>query len=668
MARAHRMRRRTLSTLEKARHLVITGAPGNGKTTMSKFLVEAFRATLLEGTQLSDEQDSLVRGITNALEEMGSTRPVHLRWPIRVDLAKYAEQDRFHEGTTLLKAMAETISKQVNRGRITGAALGSWLQQFPWFVVLDGLDEVTDPETRRQLISRVEEFANESEAQNADLLIVVTTRSLGYNDEFSSELFERLDLQYFTPDEAVHYGERVTDARLHGDEERRLETVRRLRQAASDRTYEPLLRTPLQVLILSIIAEAGPRLAADRFGLFNGYYQTIWRRESAKSSALNQLFDEYDPAIRALHNQMGFRLQAASEEASEADAVMPEIEFRDLVREVLLDSGYEPSGKDAHRIDELFNAATRRLVLITPHDDGLAFDVRSLQELMAALHLHNAPPEQVLRSIETAAANPHWRNTLLFVAGQIFAFGPDHFRDSLTQRVRTLDAGQAKRLGSVFPVGGRFALDMIDDGMARNHPRLRRALFDTALRVLDQPDTEINSIAAALIRAAESSDDLREALRAALSRALATPGVPRGNAEILIEHLQRTADQSQLSVATRGLALTQPARDSSPPLDAEQAWSAFDLEVATAPLKPDQAELLAEVALRIRHRVAVLADLPLPVARLARSSAVLAVLDAALSGIQDVDPGLMLILRKTLWPAVSRQPVALQLSQSGHVD
>jgi hypothetical protein len=666
MARAQRMRRRSFSTLGKTRHLVITGAPGNGKTTMSKFLVEAFRATLLQGTQLSDEQDIIVRGISGALEEMGAAPPVHLRWPIRVDLAKYAEQGRFVDGTTLLKAMAETLSNQVNRGRITGAALGSWLQHFPWLVVLDGLDEVTDPETRRQLINRVEEFANEAEALNADLLIVVTTRPLGYNDEFSAELFERLELQYFSPEEALRYGERVTGARLRVDEERKLETLKRLRQAAADRTYEPLLRTPLQVLILSIIAESGPSLAADRFGLFNGYYQTIWRRESAKSSALNRLFDEYDPAIRALHNQMGFRLQAASEDASDADAVMPEVEFRDLVREVLLESGYEPSGKDAHRVDELFNAATRRLVLITPHNDGLAFDVRSLQELMAALHLLNAPPNETLRSIRDAAASPHWRNALLFVAGHIFAHGPDHFREALVQCVQTVDVKQAERLGSIFPVGGRLALDMIDDGMARNHPRWRRELFKAALHVLEQPDPEINSIAAALIRAAETSDDLRDALRTALSRALATPGVPQGNAEMLIDSIKRTAEQNHLSIATRGLVLTRPSREHPDPIDAGQAWDTFDLEVATAPLEGSDVELLAEIASEIRHRLAVLSDVPLPVARIARNRPVLAVLDTALRAVQHVDVPLISLLRKTLWPAVSRQPVAPQLRRTNH--
>lgn len=662
LTRAQNMRRRTLSTAENNRHLVITGAPGNGKTTISKFLVEAFRATLLTGTPLSEEQKNIAEGINEVLNQMGIAQPRHMRWPIRVDLAKYAEQGKFVDGTTLIRAMAETLSKQVNRGRITPAALETWLRQFPWLVVLDGLDEVTDPETRRQLIDRVEEFANEAEVLNADLLIVVTTRSLGYNDEFNAALFERLDLQYFSPDEALRYGERVTTARLRGDDERVRETLNRLRQAAADDSYESLLRTPLQVLILSIIAESGPRLAVDRFGLFNGYYQTIWRRESAKSSALHKLFDDYDPAIRSLHNRMGYRLQTASEGASDADAVMSEVEFRDLIRGVLSESGYDPKGKDAYRVDELFNAATRRLVLITPKDDGLAFDVRSLQELMAALHLLNAPTHRVLESVRLAAASPHWRNTVLFVMGHIFAQGPDHFREALVNCVQTIDDNQAERLCKVFPVGGRLALDMVDDGMARNHPRWRRNLFDIALTVLDQLHPDINSILSALIRAADTSDDLRDALRSALSQALATPGAAQTNAENLRHYISRTADRNRLNIATRGLRLTLPAKTDAVTVTPKQAWQLFNLEVLTAPLTGPESALLAQVTANIIERAGEMNSVAF-IGQVARSEPILVALNAALAAVQQADAPLVLTLRRTLWPAVCRQPIAHRLGQ-----
>ncbi|QKS17887.1 hypothetical protein HUN59_18165 [Curtobacterium sp. Csp2] len=275
LQRAQQVRRRSLAVREVPRHLVVTGAPGNGKTTMSKLLVQASRCSLLSDVDLSIDQRRIVDGTTAALDAVGIALPAHLRRPLRVDLAKFAEAGRFEGDTSLLKAIGEHLSDQMGEDTVNGAQLGSWLRAFPWFLVLDGLDEVTDPQTWRQLIERVEEFVNDAEVADADLLLVLTTRPLGYNDEFGNERFERLDLDYLTPDEGLAYGERATAARLHGDPERTQAVIGRLRRAAEGDAYVPLFRTLLQVLFLTIVLESSPRLAPDRYSLFRGYFDTV---------------------------------------------------------------------------------------------------------------------------------------------------------------------------------------------------------------------------------------------------------------------------------------------------------------------------------------------------------------------------------------------------------
>jgi hypothetical protein len=80
-----------------------------------------------------------------------------------------------------------------------------WMKQWPWFLVLDGLDEVTEPTIRKRLIQRVTEFVNDAEAENCDVFVVLTTRPVGYTENIAPTQFERIDLDYVGPPEAVRY-------------------------------------------------------------------------------------------------------------------------------------------------------------------------------------------------------------------------------------------------------------------------------------------------------------------------------------------------------------------------------------------------------------------------------------------------------------------------------
>ncbi|MGH8526331.1 MAG: hypothetical protein ACREXY_19625, partial [Gammaproteobacteria bacterium] len=93
----------SVTTHNRPRHLVVVGAPGNGKTTISKFLVHAYRAAFVgENDDLGDEHRSAVAGTTKSLEAMGRTMPNNRRWPIRVDLAKFAIAQATNNEYTLL--------------------------------------------------------------------------------------------------------------------------------------------------------------------------------------------------------------------------------------------------------------------------------------------------------------------------------------------------------------------------------------------------------------------------------------------------------------------------------------------------------------------------------------------------------------------------------------
>jgi hypothetical protein len=109
--RAEHMLKPKVTTVEAPRHLIVTGAPGNGKTTISKFLVQVFRAAMLNGAgDLSAEHQRVISGIQAALTRSGRSLPKHRRWAMRIDLAEYAQEGGLVEDSTLLRWLAHKVS------------------------------------------------------------------------------------------------------------------------------------------------------------------------------------------------------------------------------------------------------------------------------------------------------------------------------------------------------------------------------------------------------------------------------------------------------------------------------------------------------------------------------------------------------------------------------
>ncbi|MCE4268562.1 NACHT domain-containing protein, partial [Rhodococcus globerulus] len=472
------------------KHIVVAGGPGNGKTTMSKFLVQVYRAALLEnGSDLGTDHRAVIDATAQTVRGMGRDGlPKHRRWPIRIDLAEYAEEQGLSEDSTLLRWIALKVSKRLNLGAVSAGALDSWMKQWPWFLVLDGLDEVTEPRIRKRLIAQITEFVSEADGDNCDLLVVVTTRPTGYVENIAPTQFERVDLSRLEVDQAVRYGIRATRVRLGDDTDKIDRITGQLRRAAETESLRNLMQTPLQVLIMTIIVEGAGRLAPDRYSLFWGYYETVLKRERAKPMAFAQLLQEYSPHILDLHQRVGFELQVRSEESDGSMAAMSPDELRSVAWQVLREAGFHPSDTDSGLLDQIVAAATHRLVLLAPRgEEGLGFDVRSLQELMAARFLITGPIDAALARLKITAESPHWRNAWVFAAGNLFSEPQQHQHEALVSLVEKIDDDASSRLGRVCPIGPTLALDLIDDGMARAQPRFHDRLLTVAFTIMHAP-------------------------------------------------------------------------------------------------------------------------------------------------------------------------------------
>jgi len=646
----------TVTTFEKPRHLLVTGAPGNGKSTVAKFLTHTYRAGFVgENTDLGDEHQAAVTNTRAALKAMGCAAPANRRWPVNVDLAKFAIAQATNGEYTLLHWIASQLTRQVASKDVPRWELWKWLQAWPSFIVLDGLDEVTEPSVRQAVISNIEAFVADAESRDCDLLVVVTTRPTGYEDEMQPTMFQRIDLADLTVDDALRYGRLVTRVRVPSDDTRRAGIIELLEEAAKDEALKHLLRTPLQTLIMTIIAETTRRFSPSRFALYWGYYKVIEQREQNKVLGYSRLLRDYGPQVLDLHLRVGLILQRRAETATGSDAVLAPEDLRDVAWQVLKDAGYEPSSNDKALLDQILSAATHRLVLLTPQPGGgYGYDVRSLQEMMAAYALTTGTLDETIPRLRRIGASPHWRNTLLFAAGRYFSEPQPHQKEAVTKLVLTLDEDAPERLGSIFRVGPNVAIEVVDDGMA-SEPKYLHRLVMHALKALYEPEGfELNTYTRMLLSAAATSDAVRGLIADGLREALGGPTVSRMNAQ----DIQRSIAESGTSPDLFGLTTVKRYQTKSLPDEPEADWAAF-WTTLRAYSDPDTAEVLDTVGTLLQQvsakgmatewRPKLLAHLSDP--------DVAFIVEAALVPVADASPLLLASLRHDVLPTLWRRPV-----------
>lgn len=477
---ANRVLRPSIAREGTSPHFLLLGGPGQGKTTLGRILIQTYRAALLtDRPNLSPAVTGVVAATSERSDQIGLPPVVVRRWPFRVDLAEYADLIGGGADVPLIKYIADQINKPTG-AEFRAADTRKWLTAWPWLLVLDGYDEVAAPTARENVAHAVTSLLETAHTVDADLMVIATTRPQGYGDELPPALRE-LRLLNLTPSEAVHYATTLTDLRM-GNDPTKTEVLDRIRAAVDNDLTSRLMRTPLQVMIMSLLLEKRSKPPQDRAGLFAAYYDVIYEREVAKKNYLAQVLANYRPDIDAIHHRVGLTLQARSEGQGDAEALMLATELQQIIRQQLVDQGHE--GKDLERlVTSLSKAARDRLVLLAAKGkDHVEFDLRSLQEYMAARALTSGSEEQVLASLRALAPSSHWRNTWLLAVGTLYHRSPYLF-DRVLQVMRDIDADDP--LSLIVATGPRLAIDILDDGVAMHTPKHIRLLTAHALEALN---------------------------------------------------------------------------------------------------------------------------------------------------------------------------------------
>jgi hypothetical protein len=488
--------------------IVLLGGPGQGKSTTGLFAVQLFRAALLRDDPTLKADPAVEEVVTNIIGRATAQNlsvQVPRRFPVHISLPAYADlvSSSKRGGAsipTLLTYIATEIVGVAADSHVDREDLRLWLEGYPWLLVFDGLDEVPPSGERPAVLDAINGFLSECAEADADVLVVVTSRPQGYNKDFDERYWDHWHLADLPPESAVEYSDALSQAQYPHEPDRQQRIRQGIERAMRQPATARLLVSPLQVTIMHLIVDGGGSAPIGRWSLFNEYYQVL-KKERGKGGETQEVLERHWEHLDPIHFRAGLLLQVESELPGGADAHLTPQRLRELIAAYLKCCGYSHVQQES-LANELAALALRRLVLLSmrqeeEHEDKgrVVFDVRSLQEFMAAAQLtterepnHDAPKLEVKNlTIEERlthlADKTHWRHAFLIAASRCFSDTAFYYlRSAVVSIPRGLDGRDPDRL---IRNGARLAIEMLSDGIGSSHPLSRQKLLDHAFEIMD---------------------------------------------------------------------------------------------------------------------------------------------------------------------------------------
>jgi len=464
---------------------VLIGGPGQGKSTVTQWLAQIYRAEFLRDSPASRTADIAgpIKKIRARQASLGLPTVQARRWPFRVILTELADYLAEQPSHSLLHFIAAKISDG-SSVEVLPSSLRRWLERYPWLLLVDGLDEVPASSNRQEVMKTIKNFFLDVDSIGGDVATLATTRPQGYGDEFSPKQFFHLQLIPLPTDVALTYAQGLVSVRTGLSTPTSAKVMARLRRASGEEPTRRLFESPLQITILTVLLEKLGKAPGDRSRLFSAYYQIISQREQEKSGELSDLLQKYEADVDYLHRVVGDLLQKRNAGIGETSSSLDRNEFDQIIVD-----RFSSQGHDEHEVEELraefSRLVTDRLVFLSLlTSERIGFELRSLQEFMAGEYLVNLPESEILPAVEQIAISPYWRNVVLFALGSVFAH-KEHLRAEVVMLCERLnDASQSSR---VLLPGSDLAFAILRDGSCASMPLYARRLTSIASRVIEGP-------------------------------------------------------------------------------------------------------------------------------------------------------------------------------------
>lgn len=395
--------------LAEHQRLVVLGDPGSGKTTLLRYLALLYARDLAEA-------GSLVRQKLGLAES--ATLPILL--PLRQIGTFLRTRDPAEDGTEgharLLKLLLESLRNE--RITLPGNFFDGYLKSGEAVILLDGLDEVADPDLRRRVSRLVEAFVQ----AYGNCRFVVTSRIVGYTgaarlgENFVTTTvqdFAMADVERFLNDwhRLVAVGQMGPgpSAETHAREQTRqlLEAIRK-----NDRIRE-LAINPLMLTVIALVHRDRVKLPDRRAELYGEAVDVLLGKwdEARGVREIAVLPDHpFDTGDKRLMLQ-SVALHLHERKLKEIGAAELRTLLRDMFSQML-------------RIQTEVEAATSRFLLVIEERTGLlaargegvyAFSHLTFQEYLAALAV-SARDDYVEYTL-TRLPEEWWREVILLEAG-----------------------------------------------------------------------------------------------------------------------------------------------------------------------------------------------------------------------------------------------------------
>ena len=296
---------------EGVTRVVLEGAPGQGKSTVTQFVCQ------IDRLRLSEKHNEL-----NQVDEVHRIGPA--RVPFRVDLRDYARWvSGYHpfskgaddqvppEGRRSLESfLAMQIAHNSGGLKIDHQELIEFFKRAHSVVVLDGFDEVADIATRGRVVEEICNAATRLDALALSLQIVVTSRPAAFANSpgFPEDDWVHLELKDLRPRNIQAYRDKWSDAQDLSKEERdSVETT------LDDKLEQPhlreLARNPMQLaILLHLIHVQGHALPDKRTTLYEEYMKLFFNREAEKSAVVR----DHRDLLLSIHGVLAWQLQNPS--------------------------------------------------------------------------------------------------------------------------------------------------------------------------------------------------------------------------------------------------------------------------------------------------------------------------------------------------------------------
>jgi hypothetical protein len=192
-----------------------------------------------------------------------------------------------------------------------------------------------------------------------------------------------------------------------------------------------------------------------------------------------------------LHQNVGFLLQYRGEVSSNQGVSVETSELMSLIDVHLKNAGFEGVEKD-ELVSRIVGITNQRLVFLTnKNDNEWSFEVRSLQEYMAAERLLSRADAQIIEDrLRSIALSSYWRNVFLFAVGKSFN---QVDRLDLCDKIFSIcfDLGATDTKEIIYSWHGQeLALEILMSGAVNTNPNFTKKFYSISLGLLDLPNPE----------------------------------------------------------------------------------------------------------------------------------------------------------------------------------